>query len=251
MCYGKVVTMSKKSTELVNTAKGLFSTDMRGKPMTSNVYYKQISDIFSIADDFHNIASLGFYKVGQLLVKAKKELKGDFGKLKKALAEDGLHVRQQERYMSIAKNENIKINYSKLPVQWTFWLELARLPQKDFDSIQHLINKDAKWNEIEQALGKKPRSGTTTTNVKDNRNEIFGLEYDYLRGTKKHKDDFDQFEKEVKTLAMKYPFIKLKKKNYFVEVKDMLNEEKVKDDTSSENTPKFDKQYQSTKKIEI
>ena len=87
--------------------------------------------------------------------------------------------------------------------------------------------------------------------MKDNRSEIFGLEYDYLRGTKKHKEEFNQLEKDVSALAQKYSFIKLKKKNYFVEVKDMLNEEKVKDDTSSDGLPKFDKQYQSSKKIDI
>ena len=128
--------MSKKSNELVITAKGLFSTDMRGKPMTKDGYYKRISDIFSIADDFHNIASLGFYKIGQLLVRAKKELKGDFGKLKKALAEEGLHEKTQERYMSIARNENIKLNYSKLPIgKWTTWEKLSRLTESPSDRL--------------------------------------------------------------------------------------------------------------------
>jgi len=41
---------------------------------------------------------------------AKKELKGEFGKLKKQLAEDGLHIKQQERYMAIARNKNIQLN---------------------------------------------------------------------------------------------------------------------------------------------
>ena len=69
------------------TAKGLYSTDMRGKPMTANSYYKQISIINNQSNELFNLASLGFYKTGQLLNKAKKELKGDFGKLKKDLAD--------------------------------------------------------------------------------------------------------------------------------------------------------------------
>ena len=91
------------------TAKGLYSTDMRGKPMTANSYYKQISIINNQPTELFNLASLGFYKTGQLLNRAKKELKGDFGKLKKDLAEDGLHIKQQERYMAIARNKNIEI----------------------------------------------------------------------------------------------------------------------------------------------
>jgi hypothetical protein len=245
----------KKSTELVITAKGLFSTDMRGKPMTAEGYYKRISEINSVATDLFDVASVGFYKVGQLLNRAKKELKGDFGKLKKELADDGgIHEKQQERYMAIARNKNIELNYSKLPPQWTFWEKLSSLTDAQFNAIQHLISKDAKWKELAIELGKPLPKSTATgyfSNVKDNRSEIFGLEYDYLRGTKKHKEEFNQLEKDVSALAQKYSFIKLKKKNYFVEVKDMLNEEKVKDDTSSENAPKFDKQYQSQKKIDI
>ena len=246
--------MDKKSTELVTKAKKLISTDMRGKPMTKDVYFQRISEINSVATGLYDVASVGFYKIGQLLVRAKKELKGDFGKLKKALVEEGLHEKTQERYMSIARNENIKLNYSKLPIgKWTTWEKLSRLTDKQFNDIQHLISKDVQWNELQKALGTKGSSVKTGyySNVKDNRSEIFGLEYLFLRGTKKHKEEFKELEQDIKLLARKYSFIKLKKKNYLVEVKDMLNEEKVKDDTTSENAPKFDKHYQSQKKIDI
>ena len=96
-----------------------------------------------------DVASVGFYKVGQRLNRAKKELKGDFGKLKKELAEDGgLHEKQQERYMAIARNKNIELNYSKLPPQWTFWEKLSSLTDAQFNAVAHLINKDAKWKEL-------------------------------------------------------------------------------------------------------
>ena len=240
------------STKL--TAKGLYSTDMRGKPMTANSYYKQISIINNQSTELFNLASLGFYKTGQLLNRAKKELKGDFGKLKKDLAEDGLHIKQQERYMAIARNKNIELNYSKLPPQWTFWEQLSKLSDEQFKSVEHLIDKDAKWKDLAIELNKPlPQSNATGyfTNAKDNRTEVFGLEYDFLVATKKHKDDFVQFEKDVKALAKKYSFIKLKKKNYFDEAKDMLNEKYVKDDTSDKGLKQFDKSYQSTKKIDI
>ena len=141
-----------------------------------------------------------------------------------------------------------------MPPQWTFWEQLSKLTDEQFKSVEHLIDKDAKWKDLAIELDKPlPKSNATGyfTNAKDNRTEVFGLEYDFLVATKKHKDDFIQFEKEVKALAKKYSFIKLKKKNYFDEAKDMLNEKYVKDDTSDKGLKQFDKSYQSTKKIDI
>ena len=86
-----------KSTELIVSATGLFSNDLRGVPMTSESFYSRISEINTVATGLFDLASLGFYRVGQLLNRAKKELKGDFGKLKKQLTEDGLHEKQQAR----------------------------------------------------------------------------------------------------------------------------------------------------------
>ena len=91
------------------SANQIFSIDTRGKPMTKSTFYNQITKNLNIGNNLTNIANIGFYKAGQLLLKAKKELKGEFGKLKKQLANDGLHIKQQERYMAIAKNKNIQI----------------------------------------------------------------------------------------------------------------------------------------------
>ena len=233
-----------------------FSIDTRGKPMTRNTFYKKISTNLAIGNDHMNIASMGFYKVGKLLVKAKKELKGDFGKLKKQLAEDGLHIKQQERYMSIAKNKNISINYSKMPPQWTFWEKVAMLPPEVFNKIVHLIHKGAKWKDIELFLGrhKKLLGGLRSKlNERDNRYEIFGIEYDYKVATKKHKVEFMQFEKEVKKLASKYKFLKLKKKNYYDDAMNILDEDrsKTKDDTSREEVKTKMKSYNPKRKINL
>ena len=91
------------------SANQIFSIDTRGKPMTKTTFYNQITKNINIGNNLTNIASIGFYKAGQLLVKAKKELKGEFGKLKKELAQSGLHIKQQERYMKIARNKNIQL----------------------------------------------------------------------------------------------------------------------------------------------
>jgi hypothetical protein len=242
-------------TDILNLkSRDVYSIDMSNKPMTANSYYKQISIIFKHSDHLANLSTLGFYRTGQLLNRAKKELKDDFGKLKKQLQDDGLHIKSQERFMRIARNKNIELNYSKLPPQWTFWKELSKLDDAKFHRIEHLINRDVKWKEIATAL-KIPFSTTTTvrhpTNTKDNRTEVFGLEYDFLVATKKHKAEFSQFEKDVVALAKKYKFIRLNRKNYFDEAKDMLNEKFVKDDTSDTGSPKFVKSFQSSKKIDI
>ena len=239
------------------SAKGIFSIDTRGKPMTKNTFYNQITKNINIGNNLMNVASIGFYKAGQLLNKAKKELKGEFGKLKKQLAEDGLHIKQQERYMAIARNKNIQLNYNKLPPQWTFWEKLAMLPPEIFVKIAHLIHKEAKWKDIELFLGKHKKligGGRTKLNERDNRTEIFGLEYNFKTATKKHKSEFEKFTLEVNKLAKKYTFIKLKKKNYFDEAKNILDEDysKTKDDTSKQpDEVKFKKSYNSKRKIDI
>jgi hypothetical protein len=219
------------------SANQIFSIDTRGKPMTKSTFYNQITKNLNIGNNLTNIANIGFYKAGQLLLKAKKELKKEFGKLKKQLADDGLHIKQQERYMAIAKNKNISLNYSKMPLQWTFWEKVAMLKPETFNKIVHLIHKGAKWKDIELFLGrhKKLLGGSRSKlNERDNRSEIFGIEYDYKVATKKHKVEFMQFEKEVKRLTSKYKFLKLKKKNYFDDAMNILDEDrsKTKDDTS-------------------
>ena len=243
-----------KKTELSTT--GVYSISMKGKEVSVDGYYNQISIIQSSATDHYNLAHLGFYKVGQLLVNAKKELGGDFGSLKKRLTEEyGLHEKQQERYMRIAKSKNISINYTKMPKEWTFWEQLSKLTAKQFKTIEHLISKDAKWKDLAIELKTTIVNSTTNTNYfsnqKDNRSEVFGMEYNAVVGTKKHKTQFDNFEKEMKAIAKKYPFIKLKKKNYFDEVFDILNNDIVPDDSSKKDVPKYKKQYNSSKKIDI
>ena len=90
-------------------------------------------------------------------------------------------------------------------------------------------------------------------NERDNRTEIFGFEYDFKVATKKHKNDFIQFEKEVKKLASKFKFIKLKEKNYLDDAKDILNEDrsKTKDDTTKEEVKSKMRSYNPKKKIDL
>ena len=241
------------------STKGLYSTDMRGKPMTVESFYDAISVINQKSEQLQNFANLGFYKVGKLLAKANDELgKGDWGKLRKKIHEGGLHIKTQERYMAIARNPNIELNYAKLPEQWTTWLKLAKLDQEDFDKIQHLISKDMKWSDVAPLLDEKSTSNREifASNDKPHHKELFGLQFNTEVGTKRHLKEFQEFSKEVKELTKKYSFIKLNKKNYYDKTEYFLTHDEVEDDTTmaeaeGESKSIFKKQYQSSSKIDI
>ena len=241
------------------TTKGLYSIDVRGKPMTIDTFYNAITIINKKSEQYQNYANMGFYKVGKLLAKANDELgKGDWGKLRKKIAEGGLHIKTQERYIAIARNPNIELNYSKLPEEWTTWLKLAKLEQNEFDSIQHLINKEMKWSDIAPLLEKDRTSSTElfSANERPHHKELFGLQFNTEVGTKRHLKEFKEFTKEIEQLARKYSFIKLDKKNYYDKTEYFLSNTDVEDDTTmavaeGESKSIFKKQYQSSKKIDI
>jgi len=241
------------------TTKGLYSIDVRGKPMTIDTFYNAITIINKKSEQYQNYANMGFYKVGKLLAKANDELgKGDWGKLRKKIAESGLHIKTQERYIAIARNPNIELNYSKLPEEWTTWLKLAKLDQNEFDSIQHLINKEMKWSDIAPLLEKDRTSSTElfSANERPHHKELFGLQFNTEVGTKRHLKEFKEFTKEIEQLARKYSFIKLDKKNYYDKTEYFLSNTDVEDDTTmavaeGESKSIFKKQYQSSKKIDI
>ena len=233
------------------TVKGLYSIDTRGKPMTSSTFYNQINSTIRLSNKLEGLSSVGFYKTGQLLNKAKLELKGDFGKLKKQLAENGFHIKQQERYMKIARNPNIRLNMTKLPPEWTFWEKLSSLDDEKFSKVSQLIHKEAKWKDIELFFGKgqKINSMNTSINDRDNRTEIFGFEINQTL-SKKDKVALEQLKKDIKKLSSKYKFISLKTKNYLDEVTKFLSNKKVEDDTTKTDK-KFKKQYSTKKKIDL
>ena len=242
------------------TTKGLYSTDLRGKPMTVETFYDAISIINNKSEQYQNYANMGFYKVGKLLAKANDELgKGDWGKLRKKIHEGGLHIKTQERYIAIARNPNIELNYANLPEEWTTWLKLAKLKQEDFDKIQHLISKDMKWKDVEPLLieDKDNSNGELfASNDRPHHKELFGLQFNTEVGTKRHLKEFQEFSKEIKQLAKKYSFIKLDKKNYFDKTEYFLTHDEVEDDTTmaeaeGESKSIFKKQYQSYTKIDI
>ena len=132
----------------------------------------------------------------------------------------------------------------------------SNVTPETFNKIVHLIHKGAKWKDIELFLGKHIKLGNgnrSKVNERDNRTEIFGLEYLFEKATKKDKSDFIKFEKEVKKLASKYKFIKLKKKNYFDDAMSILDEDrsKTKDDTTKPEVKIKMKSYNTKKKINL
>ena len=243
--------------------RGSYSIDTRNKQMTADTFLNAIIDVHEISKMHHEYANHGFYRIGQLLVKARSEFKGEWGKLKKQIVQKGLSEKQQERYMAVASDPMIQKHYAKLPHHFTFWLKIVQLRNKDkkegtnnFKKIEHMISPEAIWQDVEQKLGKHQQlagGNRSRINERDNRQEIFGLEYDYKVATKKHKYEFNQFEKEVTKLVSKYKFIKLNKKNYLNDAKDILNKDpsKTKDDTSKATKRKFKMPHNPRKTIDI
>ena len=259
--------MSKDLINLKKVPKGLFSADLRGKVLTIDTFYKHIINNKEIGENLEYQANYGFYTAGKILCQARDQLKTkEFGKLKKQIASNkriNFSEKNQERFMAIADDEEIQKRFTKMPPQWTFWHKLVQLRNKDekegtnnFQRIEHLIAEDTKWRDIEIELGnfKKQASGRrSTANDRDNRQEIFGLEYDFKVATKKHKKDFIQFTNDIKKLASKYKFIKLTQKNYFNDAMNILDEDrsKTKDDTAKVETKSKLKSYNPRKKIEL
>ena len=237
-------------------AKGIYSIDTRHKSMNDRMFYNAITNTLATSIELRYKADHGFYKVGALLNKAKLELGiGNFGKLKKQLAKNKFHVKMQERYMAISRDERIAKLYSKMPPQWTFWEKCVRLSNEEFAKIKHLIHNEVQWKELATVLGKNDKLADgkrSQLNERDNRTEIFGFEFDFNLASKKNKDEFNQFQIEVSKLANRYKFIKLKKKNYFDSALDFLNKKKVQDDTSSKgNSSKVKIKYNSKSKKEL
>ena len=236
------------------SASGVYSIDTRGKPMTTSTFYNQISKNFRISSNLELLSTVGFYRAGQLLAKAKIELKGDFGKLKKRLAEDGYHIRQQERHMKIANDKRITLHYNKLPPEWTFWEKLSQLNNEDFTKIESLIHKKAKYKDIELFLGRNQKNNDDPkipTNARDNKDEIYAFEVNQNL-SKKYKDEFVQLKKDLIVLSKKYKFVSLKSKNKLIDVHEFLNNKRVDDDTTIvDNKNKFKKQYSTKKKIDF
>ena len=252
--------MKKDYKKIVNqlTSRDVYSVDTRGQPTTVDMYYNHIGKILSISNKLEHLSSVGFYRAGQLLNKAKRELKGDFGKLKKQLADKGLHQKQQERFMKIARNKKINLLYNQLPPEWTFWEKISTIIENDeknntnnFKMIEKMITPTVKWRDVESVLGKNKRIGETTTSINqpDNRLEIFGLEVNKTL-SKKDKNNLKQLHSDLRKLSAKYKFISLKKKNYFDEVNKFLSKKIVVDDTAKLDV-KFSKSYSTKKKISI
>ena len=246
-----------KSLTKVNShwAKGIYSIDTRGKAMNDKMFFNAITTTLATSIELRYKADHGFYKVGMLLNKAKLELGiGNFGKLSRELQKNKFHEKMQQRYMAIARDERIKKLYGKMPPQWTFWEKCVRLDNVEWDKIKHLIHNEAQWKDLAIALGKHDKLADgrrSQLNERDNRTEIFGLEFDFNHASK-DKNEFLAFTKEIKKLATKYKFLKLNQKNYFDHAYDFATNKLVQDDTSNkDDLPRRTLKYNSKSKKEL
>lgn len=238
-------------------SRGLYTTDTRKMPTTVNAYKTLVMKNFNIASGLEQMAGVGFYEVGKALLKAKKELNKDFGELKKSL-QPYLHIKQQERYMMVARNPIIKQYYNKMPPEWTFWMKLSTLYDQSvkrgqidkFNKLVPLISTNAKWKDIEDTWGGKQQ----VKRSKKDRRETHYITVNSLKVNKGDKKSVLQFEKDLAKLLKKYKFAtvhKTKKKDdtyYYDEIIDFVSDKKLADDTVSTKTTVNRPRYSNKKR---
>ena len=119
-----------------------FSIAMKDKNMSVDDFYSRIRENAEITFEALLKERLGFWKCGQLLNKAKKELRQGFKKLQRRLINDKiLSLRQQQRFMKISSSKRIAKIIMKLPPTWTLAEWVDSLPENQYRLIEDKINR--------------------------------------------------------------------------------------------------------------
>jgi len=228
-----------------------YSVDTRNLPTTVNSFYKKIAKNLHIAKGLQDTANLGFYYAGKLLNKAKKDLKADFGQLQSKFANEGYHIKQQQRHMRIARNPYIEVNFKNMPKEWTFWDKLSALYEADkdkFESISHLVSPDTSWRDIQITFEKQNKRDK---NKKKKQGEVFSIYTNSLKFFKADKKSVKQFQRDLIKLVKKHKFLKLEQHDLFNHFLEFGNQKFLQDDTSIKEKKEFKGRYSVKKKIDI
>ena len=130
-----------------------FSIAMKDKNMSVDDFYSRIRENAEITFEALLKERLGFWKCGQLLNKAKKELRQGFKKLQRRLINDKiLSLRQQQRFMKISSSKRIAKIIMKLPPTWTIAEWVDSLPENQYKLIEDKINRKIEKKELLQFL---------------------------------------------------------------------------------------------------
>ena len=109
---------------------------MKNKNMSVDDFYSRIKENTEITYEAMLKERMGFWKVGQLLNKAKKELRQGFKQLSKRLINDRIITqRNQQRFMKISSSKRIAKIIMRLPPTWTLAEWVDSLPEQKFKQI--------------------------------------------------------------------------------------------------------------------
>lgn len=214
-----------------------FSVSLKGSRPTENEYYSLIKENNDIQFAAAVKERIGFYKVGQLLLHAKKHLKGDYVKLQKKLhANKIIHLRNQQRMVELAENPRIQKVIYRLPPVASFAKFIMDLPEQDFIKIENKINREVTKKDILELLPEYDTDTGKKKSNKDIKNELIGIS---LLGSYYKESDKEKLVKcssEIKSIIKKYKFLQ-------------YNEQPMLDQTI--NYKKQDKKKEKLKKRSI
>ena len=180
---------------------------MKDKNMSVDDFYSRIRENAEITFEALLKERLGFWKCGQLLNKAKKELRQGFKKLQRRLINDKiLSLRQQQRFMKISSSKRIAKIIMKLPPTWTIAEWVDSLPENQYRLIEDKINRKIEKKELLQFLpnNKVPKPIGSYNPL---RNEIASVLVDENRIKKTDEKYLKKFISDLKKLTKKYSFL--------------------------------------------
>jgi len=226
-----------------------FSISMKNKNMSVDDFYSRIKENTEITYEAMLKERMGFWKVGQLLNKAKKELRQGFKQLSKRLINDRIITqRNQQRFMKISSSKRIAKIIMRLPPTWTLAEWVDSLPEQKFKQIENKINRKVEKKELLQIIGVVKKSKLQGT-FNPLRNEIASVLVDEVKIKKTDAKLLKRFIKEVKTLTTRYSFLKFYEKDYLKQTYEFLSGKKLSDDTKQ--TSKKFKSYSVKRKIDV
>jgi hypothetical protein len=226
-----------------------FSIAMRNRNMSIDEFYNRIRENADITFEALLKERLGFYKCGQLLNKAKLQLKQSFKQLQKRLINDKvLSLRQQQRFMKVSSSPRISKYIMRLPPFWTFAEWLDSLPEQQFKKIENKINRKVEKRELIQILDLPKKLRQPNNKFSNLRNEIVSILINETKIKKEDNEDLKKFISSLKSLVKKYSFLEVNEKEYLKQTYEYLSNKSL---PKEEREHKFKKSFNSKKIINI
>lgn len=226
-----------------------FSVAMRNKNMSVDEFYSRIRENAEITFEALLKERLGFYKCGQLLNKAKLQLKQGFKQLQKRLITDKvLSLRQQQRFMKVSSSRRISKYIMRLPPFWTFAEWLDSLPEHQFKKIEDKINRKVDKRELIQILDLPKKNKNKNNKDISLRNEIVSILINETKIKKEDDEDLKKFISSLKSLVKKHSFLEVYEKDYLKQTYEYLSNKSL---PKEKGEYKFKKSFNSKKIINI